>query len=89
MKGKAMPNLTDKNKPIPHRFPGHKLTVVIRDDSPLVHFGDPVRYRSVQLDLPEHMTDALKLKYKYTTNGIDYYEEISQCFIEPKYEEPE
>lgn len=65
------------------KIPGRTLTVVIRDDSPMIHCGDSPAYRSVQLELTDEQLARIGLKWTYSSGSIDYYEEISRCFIEP------
>ena len=65
------------------KIPGRILTVVIRDDSPMIHCGDSPAYRSVQLELTDEQLARIGLKWTYSSGASDYYEEISRCFIEP------
>ena len=65
------------------RLPNKTLTVVIRDDSPLINAGDTPRYRTVQVELTDEQLQKLKLRYSHSSGMNLYYEEISQCFIEP------
>ena len=62
--------------------PGCKLTVIIRNDAPMVFCGDSPSYRSVILTLTEEQLALLRLRYVGRSEGVDYYEEISKCFIE-------
>ena len=61
---------------------GHILTVIIRDDSPLVHMGEPVRNRTVRINLTAEQSAALELRQTHTLGGITFYEEISTCILE-------
>ena len=63
--------------------PGNILTVVIRDDSPLVFCGDSPSYRSVQVTLTPEQRDLLKLFYVGRSGNVDHFESISRCFLEP------
>jgi hypothetical protein len=66
------------------KVPGNILTVVIRNDSPLIFSGDKPSYRSVQIVLTEYQLNQLSLEKIGKTGGVDLYEDISHCFIEPK-----
>ena len=63
--------------------PGKILTVVIRDYSPVIHLDEPVRRRTVRIELTEQQRAALALR---NTHGLDGYEEISQVILEPESE---
>ena len=65
-----------------YKLPGSLLTVIIRDDGPLVHAGDTPSFRSVRITLTPNQLQKLKLGHAGTVNGVDIYESISQCFIE-------
>lgn len=63
-----------------------KLTVVIRDESPL-QIQEPCTYRSVSVLLTSEQQEELKLKCTGTYGiGTRFerveYEKISQCFLE-------
>jgi hypothetical protein len=58
-----------------------KLTVIIRDESPLF-IQEPVVYRSVQILLTAEQQEQLKLRETWICNGIPVFETISQCFLE-------
>lgn len=61
-----------------------KLTVIIRNDAPIRQCQDNPSYRSVTIELTEKQMGKLDLKY--TDNNLcdtSFYEEISQCFLEP------
>ena len=58
------------------------LTVIIRNDAPLFYCGDCPKYRSVTFNLTEEQIKKIGLSFIGTNNGIERYEEISQCFIE-------
>jgi len=64
-------------------FPSNKLTVIIRDDSPMVNSNDSPSYRSVQITLTEEQVKQLALLQTWTSGGKEYHEAISRCFIEP------
>ena len=67
-----------------YRTPGNILTVIIRDNGPLAMCGDSPSYRSVQIDLTPEQVEKMRLNASYMTGGVDYFEEISLAFIEPK-----
>ena len=58
------------------------LTVVIRDDSPLVCAGDRPAYRTVQIELTENQRKECRLFSTYTVGGKDFFEQISQTILE-------
>jgi hypothetical protein len=60
-----------------------KLTVIIRNDGPMIFCGDSPSYRSVQIELTQEQCEAIKLHKVGTTCGQDIYEDISKVFIEP------
>lgn len=63
-------------------YPGNKLTVIIRNDAPMIHCGDSPSYRSVQIALTEEQMQKLRLNYAHSSGGNDFHEDISKCFIE-------
>ena len=65
------------------KIPGNVLTVVIRNEAPLIHCNDCPSYRSVQIELTEDQVDAIALRPTHQSGRDKYYEEISRCFIEP------
>lgn len=50
-----------------------KLTVIIRNNAPLIHLGEPIEYRTVHIELTWEQLKQLVLEKD---------EEISQVFIE-------
>ncbi len=56
-------------------YPSNQLTVIIRDDGPLVHANDAPSYRSVRIELSDAQLAQL---------GMHGMESISRCFIEPE-----
>ena len=60
-----------------------KLTVILRNDSPMIHCGDSPEYRSVQIDLTPEQCAAIALRRTGSSAGVDEYESISKAFIEP------
>lgn len=69
--------------PLPAIYPCRTLTVIIRDDSPLIHCGDSPAYRSVGIEFTDEQIDALKCRHTHSSMGNHGYESISSCFIEP------
>jgi len=63
--------------------PGTKLTVIIRDDSPIIHCADVSVYRRVTIDLTPEQMHAIRVKATCTSMGNPVFESISKCFIEP------
>ena len=59
-----------------------KLTVIIRNDGPLIFCGDTPSYRSVQIRLTHEQIETLKLEKVGTNFGKDVYESYSKCFLE-------
>ena len=60
-----------------------KLTVILRNDSPMIHCGDSPSLRSVQVDLTPDQCAAITPRKTGSSGGVDEYETISQAFIEP------
>lgn len=54
-----------------------RITVVIRDDTPLIHCGDTPRYRTTTFELTDAQVQALRLNEN---------EEVSRLILEPKRE---
>ncbi len=59
-----------------------KITVIIRDDSPMIFCGDNPSYRRVTIELTPEQEEQLELKFVGQQGKHDYYEQYSQCFIE-------
>lgn len=66
------------------KYPSGQLTVVIRDDSPMIHCNDSPRYRTVRLTLTPEQREALKLRCTGSSGGAAIYEEVSMCILEPE-----
>lgn len=64
------------------RIPGNRLTVIIRDDSPMMFCNDSPTYRSVSITLTDEQLKRLSLRYVGQSGADHYYESISKCFIE-------
>ena len=65
------------------RTPTGCLTVIIRDDGPMIFCGDSPSYRSVSIELTAEQREKLALRWTGNSGGDDYFEQISRCFIEP------
>lgn len=63
------------------RFPKH-LTVIFRDDAPVIFVGDVPAYRRVTIELTAEQRDALALKQVGINCGKPVYEAYSKCFLE-------
>jgi hypothetical protein len=61
---------------------GTHLTVIIRDDSPLIHCGDTPSYRRVTIGLDAHQVEQIMLKPTCKNMGKDIFESVSRCFLE-------
>ena len=61
-----------------------RLTVIFRNDSPMIHCGDCPSYRSAQIELTPEQCAVLEVQQTSTSCGKAVFEKISQCFIEPK-----
>ena len=59
------------------------LTVVLRNDSPMIHCGDSPEYRSVQITMTPEQCAALTLRKTGSSAGVDEHESISKAFFEP------
>lgn len=58
------------------------LTVIIRNDGPMIFCGDAPTYRSVQIELTPKQCEAIKPRHVGTNCGNEVYESISKTFIE-------
>ena len=59
-----------------------KLTVVIRDDAPMVFCGDCPSYRTVVVNLTEEQSEKLKLLRTGKSGNTEYHEHISTAILE-------
>ena len=80
----SKPREPAKDKTSNSRPPPRRLTVIIRDASPLRHMQEPVRLRSVTIGLTGAQSAALTLRYTDHDCGADFWEEISHAFFEPE-----
>lgn len=64
-------------------YPCRRLTVVIRNEAPMLFCQDPPTHRTVQIELTEPQVFALRLRWIGHSAGTDYHESVSQCFFEP------
>ena len=67
------------------KIPTGELTVITRDDSPMISCGDSPSYRTVKIQLTPEQRKELELKHTCSVNGDDYYENISCCILEPDF----
>lgn len=58
------------------------LTVIIRNDAPMLFCGDSPTYRSVQVELTQEQQEKIKLRVVGTQGNLDLLESISSCFLE-------
>lgn len=59
------------------------LTVIFRDDTPMIFAGDTPSYRTVQIQLTPKQKQQLAPRY-CGSNGVNrIYEDISRCILEP------
>lgn len=65
----------------PKEFQG-KLTVVLRDDAPLVCCDAPSAFRSVSIEFTDEQRAQLALRWTNRSGDKACYESVSQCFIE-------
>jgi len=56
---------------------GMVLTVILRDDSPMIHCGDSPAYRSVRVDLTPEQVAAIAPRKTGSTGRQEEYESIS------------
>ena len=66
-------------------IPANTLTVIIRDDSPMIHCNDTPSFRTVMLTLTQEQQDAIKVNCTARTAGSAHYESISRAILEMKY----
>ena len=61
---------------------GKRLTVIIRDDAPMIHCGDVPSKRRVTVDLTSEQIEKLRLFSTSSQSGVDIFESVSFCFLE-------
>ena len=59
-----------------------KLTVILRNDGPLLFCGDSPSYRSVQIELTPEQCAAIAPRRIGIDAGREQFEQISRAFIE-------
>ncbi len=59
-----------------------KITVIIRNDAPIIFCGDSPSYRTVTFDLTEEQNKHIVLAHVGTNAGCEIKEEISRCILE-------
>ena len=65
----------------------YKLTVIIRDDAPMVYCGDCPSYRTVVLPLTAEQCEMVKLRITATAGEMTYREQISTTILEEDHNE--
>jgi len=63
-------------------IPGKTLTVIIRNDGPMIFCGDSPTYRSVSIELTPEQQEQIALRHIGTNHGNDQWEALSKCWIE-------
>ena len=71
------------------KMPGDTLTVIIRNDAPMIHCGDSPTYRSVRITLTNEQLNTMSLMKTGSSFGKPMYEKISHVFLEPETEAAE
>lgn len=66
------------------QLPNNLLTFVITDISPLLCVGEPIKHRTVQIELTAEQLQKLALKHRGMSGSNPIYEEISSVYLEPK-----
>lgn len=61
---------------------GRVLTVILRNDAPIVHCNDGPSFRSIRIKLTRKQREQLLLEWGGSSGGADMYETVSNCFIE-------
>ena len=61
-----------------------KLTVIFRNDAPMVCVGDSPSYRTVVINLTPDQERQLELRQTYKSGKTQYYEDISKAILENK-----
>jgi hypothetical protein len=62
--------------------PPISLTVIIRDDSPIIFAGDSPYFRRVTIQLTDEQKEALKLRKVGIVGKEDIFESVSRSFLE-------
>jgi hypothetical protein len=63
-------------------LPPKKLTVILRNDAPMLFCNDTPTYRSISIELTEEQRRAIRVCFAYNEGESVFYENISKCFIE-------
>ena len=64
------------------KIPGTKITVIIRDDSPMIQCEDSPSYRRITFDLTKEQQEMIRLKTTSSVAGMPIFEAVSKVFIE-------
>lgn len=59
-----------------------RLTVIFRDDMPLLYAGSPPGRRRVTIELTSDQIESLIPQYVGKSGGDKLFEEIDVCFLE-------
>jgi|HubBroStandDraft_4_1064222.scaffolds.fasta_scaffold382929_5 hypothetical protein len=66
----------------PPKHPIGILTVIIRDDAPMIHCGDSPSYRTLRIALTEEQINEIELRHTATVATQEYFESISRTILE-------
>lgn len=64
------------------KLPPTHLTVLLRDDSPMIYCGDSPSYRRVTVALTQEQRVELALRQTHTDSGKAFYEDVSRLLLE-------
>lgn len=73
---------TTGNLPVNESNSPSKLTVIFRNDAPMVHCGDCPQYRTVQVLLTPEQRSQLKSQEAWSDCNGQHFEEISRSIVE-------
>jgi hypothetical protein len=58
------------------------LTVILRDDSPMIHSNDSPTFRTVHIPLTCEQSKMMARRLTHTNGGTKFYESISRAYVE-------
>lgn len=61
-----------------------KITIIIRNDSPMIYCGDSPSYRTVVVELTPEQAAKVVLAETHREQGVRFYEQISRVILEAK-----
>lgn len=64
------------------RSPGKRLTVILRDDAPMICCGDSPSYRTVVLELTDEQEAAIMLQHTGNQGRRLIHESVSKLILE-------